>query len=83
MATTSIARFLTDEDDCTPITYLPVGRSDAVAAGWGSLAIDRHDFLQTGFPSPALMGRLSRRESEGVTYNDYAGTNIFISPGLE
>ncbi len=33
----------------------------AIAAGWGGIAIDSRDFLQTGLPSPALEGRLSQR----------------------
>jgi hypothetical protein len=47
----------------TEVIYLPVGRSHAPAAGWGSIAIDRREFLGTGLASPTLKGRLSQRAS--------------------
>ena len=49
----------------------------AVAAVWGSLAIDRRDFSKTGSPSPALQGRLSRRGPSGILV---AGLQRFSHP---
>ncbi len=42
--------------------------------------IDRRNFLQTGFPSPALKGRLSRRESEDVYLPRLRSHNRFRQP---
>ena len=73
----------TDENVCTSAIYLPAGKSDVLAAGWGSFAIDRRVSLQTEF---ALSGPDGPDSPGGrvmmLVFHDYAVTNDFVRPPL-